>query len=309
MGSSVKAEEWIAKEGRKPKSNWGIVFVVAVWYLLRSDLAVLGITLLWRGKGGFAGLGRPLSLVLQLTAAANDKDSGECAERRAGIKGRRSPEVFPEQPSHQVGERHRNARDQVEKPNAVPVRSAGTVWATITASKPCVMPRAGSTGSPEQHRRPLVALGKHHVGQDHEAEADDAQAHGSWSRSASRRGKRAACRPRSWRPSPAVPGPGSYHLARVQYQEGFAEACQGEHAATSVDVRSASGLSTVATPPLGARSSSPSKFGEIPIWKNLYTQVVQNTHEHATLLVCPTGYDSFCCTCSSPPCQCKALRG
>jgi uncharacterized membrane protein YkvA (DUF1232 family) len=29
----IKAEEWMANEGRKPRSNWGIVFVVVVWVL------------------------------------------------------------------------------------------------------------------------------------------------------------------------------------------------------------------------------------------------------------------------------------
>jgi uncharacterized membrane protein YkvA (DUF1232 family) len=29
----LQADEWIAKEGRKPRSNWGIVFVVLVWIL------------------------------------------------------------------------------------------------------------------------------------------------------------------------------------------------------------------------------------------------------------------------------------
>lgn len=29
----IKAMEWMAKEGRKPRTNWGIVFVVLVWIL------------------------------------------------------------------------------------------------------------------------------------------------------------------------------------------------------------------------------------------------------------------------------------
>lgn len=29
----LQADEWMAKEGRKPKSNWGIVFVVLIWIL------------------------------------------------------------------------------------------------------------------------------------------------------------------------------------------------------------------------------------------------------------------------------------
>lgn len=31
--SRAKAEQWMATEGRKPKNNWGIVFVVVVWVL------------------------------------------------------------------------------------------------------------------------------------------------------------------------------------------------------------------------------------------------------------------------------------
>jgi uncharacterized membrane protein YkvA (DUF1232 family) len=31
--SRVKATEWIAREGRKPRSNWGILFVALVWIL------------------------------------------------------------------------------------------------------------------------------------------------------------------------------------------------------------------------------------------------------------------------------------
>jgi uncharacterized membrane protein YkvA (DUF1232 family) len=30
----TKAAEWMAKEGRKPRSNWGILFVVLVWILM-----------------------------------------------------------------------------------------------------------------------------------------------------------------------------------------------------------------------------------------------------------------------------------
>lgn len=29
----TKATEWMANEGRKPRSNWGIMFVAAVWIL------------------------------------------------------------------------------------------------------------------------------------------------------------------------------------------------------------------------------------------------------------------------------------
>ena len=29
----TKADEWMVKEGRKPKNNWGIVLVVLVWML------------------------------------------------------------------------------------------------------------------------------------------------------------------------------------------------------------------------------------------------------------------------------------
>ena len=34
----MKAAQWMAKEGRKPRSNWGILFIVLVWLFITWGL-------------------------------------------------------------------------------------------------------------------------------------------------------------------------------------------------------------------------------------------------------------------------------
>ena len=45
-GCRAQADDWLAREGRKPRTRWGIVFVLAVWLGLALLAAVW-----WRQRG------------------------------------------------------------------------------------------------------------------------------------------------------------------------------------------------------------------------------------------------------------------